>query len=553
MRTKHQPRNHRRILCVFPRYSQVFGTFHHAYQFFPDVKAFMPPQGLLTIAAYLPESWDVQFVDENVREPTDDEMRWADAILVSSMHVQKRRVGAIAERAHAFGKVCALGGPSVSAAPEYYPMYDYLHCGELGDATDALVAMLDETVARPPQQIVFKTDKRVDLEDFPIPAYTKIRLSQYFTSNIQWSSGCPYRCEFCDIPELYGRNPRLKSPKRMVEELDALMAAGAHGAIYFVDDNFIGNKKAAKELLPHLIEWQKKHNYAIRLAAELTLNVAQDKEVLELMREAYFTDIFFGIESPEEETLEAIDKQQNLRMPILEAIKIINSYGIELHAGIILGLDADGEDAADKIIRFIDKAQIPLLAVNVLYALPKTPLYRRLQKEGRLIETADVDESNVVFKLPERVVVEQWRKVVEHVFDPENLHARYRYNIENTYPNRKKVPLLGQVNVRNLHLALHAIVSIFVKLGLGANYRPAFWKMARALLKEGRIDHLVYIATMGHHLITWGQEVKDGRARAANYTERPIEEELERRRNLSNDPRAALFNGSDDQRMRPSA
>jgi len=549
LRTKHQPRNRRRILCVFPRYSQVFGTFHHAYQFFPDVKAFMPPQGLLTIAAYLPAGWDVKFVDENVREPTDDEMRWADAILVSSMHVQKRRVGAIAERAHRFGKVCALGGPSVSAAPEYYPMYDYLHCGELGDATDALIAKLDETCERPKEQAIFKTDQRVDLDDFPIPAYDKIKVAQYFTANIQWSSGCPYRCEFCDIPELYGRNPRLKSPERMIRELDALMAAGAHGAIYFVDDNFIGNKKAAKELLPHLIEWQKRHNYSIRLAAELTLNVAQDKEILELMREAYFTDVFFGIESPEEETLEAIDKQQNLRMPILEAIKIINAHGIELHAGIILGLDADGPDAAEKIIRFIDKAQIPLLAVNVLYALPKTPLYRRLQKEGRLIETADVDESNVVFKLPENVVVEQWKRVVAHVFDPENLHARYRHNIVNTYPNRKKVPLIGQVNLRNMHIAVHSVVSILTRLGLRANYRPAFWKMALELAKHGRLDHLIYIATMGHHLITWGQEVRDGKARAANYTERPIEEELERR--LSNDPRRMLFD--DRERMRPSA
>src|SRR5205814_1860526 len=150
-----------------------------------------------------------------------------------------------------------------------------------------------------------------------------------------------------------------------------------------------------------------------------------------------------------EDTLDTIDKQQNVRMPILEAVRTINSYGIELHAGIILGLDNDKEDAADQIIAFIDQAQIPLLAVNVLYALPKTPLYRRLQAEGRLIGTADVDESNVVFKLPEAVVVEQWKKVVEHVFEPENLHARYRHNIVNTYPHRKKVPLIGQVNARD--------------------------------------------------------------------------------------------------------
>jgi radical SAM superfamily enzyme YgiQ (UPF0313 family) len=553
LRTRHNPKNQRKILAVFPRYSRVFGTFHHAYQFFPDVKAFMPPQGLLTIAAYLPEAWDVRFVDENARDVGDEEIAWADVVFLSSMHVQKKQVEGLAERAHKLGKVVALGGPSASAAPEYYPMIDLLHCGELGDATDALIARLDESVARPATQEVFTTKERTPLEQFPIPAYKAIDVAQYFVSNIQWSSGCPYRCEFCDIPELYGRNPRLKSPERIVAELDALIEAGAHGAIYFVDDNFIGNKKAAKELLPHLVEWQKKHNYHVRLAAECTLNVAQDKEILELMREAYITDIFFGIESPDEDTLDSIDKQQNVRMPLLEAINTINSYGIELHAGIILGLDNDGPDVAEKLIAFLDKAQIPLLAVNVLYALPKTPLYRRLQAEGRLIGTADVDESNIVFKLPEAVVVDQWRKVVEHVFEPENLHARYRHNIVHTYPNRKKVPLISQVNVRNMHIALHSVVSIFVKLGLGANYKPAFWKMAFELLKHGRIDHLIYIATMGHHLITYGQEVKDGRARACNYTERTIEEELERRARMpSNDPRQKVFE-QERERLRPTA
>jgi radical SAM superfamily enzyme YgiQ (UPF0313 family) len=539
---------------VFPRYSRVFGTFHHAYQFFPDVKAFMPPQGLLTIAAYLPEAWDVRFVDENVRDVTDEDLKWCDAVFFSSMHVQKKHVLALCERAHAFGKVTALGGPSVSAAPEYYPTFDLLHLGELGDATDALIARLDESVARPEEQEVFKTKDRTALEDFPIPAYKAIDVRQYFVSNIQWSSGCPYRCEFCDIPELYGRNPRLKSPERIVAELDALLEAGAHGAIYFVDDNFIGNKKAAKELLPHLIEWQKRHNYPLRLSLECTLNVAQDKELLELMKEAYITDVFFGIESPDEDTLDTIDKQQNLRMPIVDAVKIINSYGIELHAGIILGLDNDKEDTADKIIAFIDRVHIPLLAVNVIYALPMTPLYRRLQAEGRLKATADVDESNVVFKLPESVVVDQWKKVVEHVFHPENLHARYRHNIVHTYPNRKKVPLISQVNARNMHIAVHSVVSIFVKLGLGATYKPAFWKMALELLKHGRLDHLIYIATMGHHLITYGDEVRQGKARACNYTERPIEEELARRAEL--DQRAALFQRrpqAEPERLRPTA
>ena len=252
--------------------------------------------------------------------------------------MQKKQVEALCARAHALredrrprravGQLRARVLPDASTSST---------CGELGDATDALIARLDESVARPEAQEVFTTTSAPRSTTSPSPRTRPSTCAQYFVANIQWSSGCPYRCEFCDIPELYGRNPRLKSPERIVAELDALVEAGAHGAIYFVDDNFIGNKKAAKELLPHLVEWQKRHNYPLRLSGECTLNVAQDKEVLGLMREAYFTDIFFGIESPDEETLDAIDKQQNLRMPILEAVQTINSYGIELHAGIILG------------------------------------------------------------------------------------------------------------------------------------------------------------------------------------------------------------------------
>ena len=513
----------RRILCLFPRYTRSFGTFHHAYEFFPDTVAFMPPQGILTVAAYLPREWEVRFLDENVRPAGDDDYRWCDAVLTTGMHVQREHLERIAARAHAFGKPAVLGGPSVSAAPQYHPAFDILHLGELGDATDALIARLDASVERPPAQEIFQTKERVALDDFPIPAYSQIDLAHYFVANIQWSSGCPFSCDFCDIPALYGRNPRLKSPARILRELDVILAKQPLGAVYFVDDNFIGNKKAARELLPHLVEWQKRNGYRLRFGAECTLNLAQDEELLGLLREANFTDIFFGIESPDAETLKAIDKAQNVRMPLLEAVAILNSFGIELHAGIILGMDPDGEDADDKILRFIERANIPLLAVNVIYALPKTALWDRLEKEGRLIPEARVDESNVAFKLPAATVLAQFRRVVTEAFAPPAIYRRYRYNVEHTYPNRLSLPLARfGLSWKVARVALFSLFAIFVKIGLRGHYRREFWPLAMDLVRTGRLDHLIYVGSMAHHLISYADDVVKGDVKACFYTEKVV-------------------------------
>ena len=239
----------RRVLCVFPRYAKSFGTFDNAYPLL-GVKAFMPPQGLLVIAAYLPKHWQVRFIDENVRPASDSDYRWADVVMTSGMHIQRNQTNAINARAHAFGKVTVLGGPSVSGCPEHYPDFDYLHIGEMGDATDSLFTTFEASVARPAEQVHVETKERLPLSDFPTPAYHLAPMSKYFLANVQFSSGCPYRCEFCDIPELYGRNPRLKTPEQIIKELDAIVASGCIGAVYFVDDNFVGNRKAAQELLP---------------------------------------------------------------------------------------------------------------------------------------------------------------------------------------------------------------------------------------------------------------------------------------------------------------
>jgi hopanoid C-2 methylase len=237
----------RRVLCVFPAYTPSFGTFSHAYRLLPRVRAFMPPQGLLLIAAYLPASWSVRFIDENITQATAADFSWADFVFVSGMHIQAPQIHDIAKRAKRTGKVIVLGGPSVFGAPDLYPEFDYLHIGEIGDGTDRLIACLDEGATPPLTQIRFETKERLPLCDVPLPAYDPIRLDHYLIGSLQFSSGCPYRCEFCDIPALYGRQPRLKTPEQILEELDEMLKQPGHPAVvYFVDDNFIGNRKAAR-------------------------------------------------------------------------------------------------------------------------------------------------------------------------------------------------------------------------------------------------------------------------------------------------------------------
>ena len=417
-RAAYTPRNKRKILCVFPKYSRSFGTFHHTYKLMHGLRACMPPQGIMVIAAYLPQQWDVRLIDENIKPASDADYRWADAVLVSGMHIQRNAMNQINERAHRFGKITALGGPSVSACAEYYPDFDLLHLGELGDATDQLIQYLDKQTERPERQIEFKTVERLPMQQFPVPAYHLLPLQSYLMATIQFSSGCPYTCEFCDIPELYGRNPRLKSPQQVCAELDAILKAGNPGGVYFVDDNFVGNRKAALELVPHLVEWQKKNGYPLQFACEATLNIAKSEELLALMREAYFATIFCGIETPETAALKAISKSQNLSVPMLDSIKLLNSYGLEVVSGIILGLDTDTEETADHVLEFIRLSQIPMLTINILYALPKTPLWRRLEKEGRLVPDEN-RESNVKFLLPYDQVVEKWRYCITAAYQPE--------------------------------------------------------------------------------------------------------------------------------------
>lgn len=510
----------RRILCVFPRYSPSFGTFEYAYPLTDGVQAFMPPQGLLLIAASLPDGWEVRFLDENIKPATDNDFIWADAVFVSGMHIQRPQINDICRRAHEHDLAVALGGPSVSACPEYYPDFDYLHVGELGDATYELFRRLGRDTARPDRQVVLTTKERRDMADFPLPAYELIPLDRYFLGSIQFSSGCPYQCEFCDIPGLYGRNPRLKTPEQVTAELDKLLECGLTGSVYFVDDNFIGNRKAALDLLPHLVEWQKRNGFALQFACEATLNIAKRPEILSLMRDAYFATVFCGIETPDPAALKAMSKQHNMMVPILEGVQTLNSYGLEVVSGIILGLDTDTLDSGEGILEFVDQSEIPLLTINLLQALPKTPLWDRLKREGRLIEDSDRD-SNVDFKLPYDHVVSTWRECMGRAYTPEKLFERFEHQVIHTYPNRIKLPNSKErLSLRNIKRGLTMFANIVWQVGVKSDYRREFWKFSLPLLKRGDIERVITVGLVAHHLILFARDASSGQQNASYYSTR---------------------------------
>jgi hopanoid C-2 methylase len=400
---------------------------------------------------------------------------------------------------------------------------DLLHCGEAGDATLRLFEHLDHSVERPPKQIVFRTVERWPLSEFPSPAYGLLAADQYLMGSIQFSSGCPFTCEFCDIPGLYGRKPRMKTPAQVLAELDQLHSLGVN-SVYFVDDNFIANPHATFELLPHLVEWQKRHGFPFRLACEATLNLSLHPPILELMRQACFITVFCGTETPEPAALLAIKKTQNLRRPILESVQTLNRYGLEVASGIILGLDTDTPETPEKILEFAEQSQIPLMTVNLLYALPNTPLFDRLKAQGRILHDPEGD-SNIAFLEPRQRVLERWRRVIAHLYEPARLYERFLTQARTTYANRPQ--LLNpwqQLTWRNLRRASRILSRIVWHVGLRSNYRWQFWRMFWRLLRRGQIEAIFHITIVAHHLIAYTCEALQGRGQASNYSLQRMED-----------------------------
>lgn len=346
------------------------------------LKAPSSPLGLITVAALLPQHWEFRLLDLNVRDWSDEEFNWADLVCVGGMLPQQRGILEVIRLCNRTGKYVATGGADPSSQPDLYKEADVVVAGE----GETLIPMWLDAWRQGNRRGVFKTDQKPDVTTSPIPRFDLLDLDAYMQIGIQYSRGCPFNCEFCDIIELFGRVPRTKKPEQIIRELEALRQLGYRGSVELVDDNFIGNKRAVKrDLLPAIIAWNKRNRYPFYLSTEASMNLADDEALLDLMRQAEFRYVFVGIETPDPELLMKTQKSQNTMKPIADRIRKINSYGITVLAGFIMGFDGEKPGTDKSMIRCIEDTSICMAMIGLLVALPNTQLSRRLTKEDRLL------------------------------------------------------------------------------------------------------------------------------------------------------------------------
>jgi radical SAM superfamily enzyme YgiQ (UPF0313 family) len=423
-----------RALLVFPRFNpHSFWALREPCEAV-GAKAPAPPLGLLTLAAMLPEHWDIRLVNRNFEEMTAADLEWADLVLTGGMLPQAPDTQEIILTCKAAGVPVAIGGPSPTSTPEDYPNADFIVVGEAEGILPEFVAAWE----RGERSGTFTAEKfKADVTTTPIPRFDLINFRDYLFVGVQFSRGCPFTCEFCDIIELYGRAPRTKTTPQMLAELDRLYELGHRGHVDFVDDNLIGNKKAVKAFLPHLIEWQQRKGYPFRFSTEASLNLSDDAELLDMMSRAGFFIVFCGIESPDDATLVAMSKKQNTRRSLAESVHKIYAAGIFVTGGFIVGFDTEKGSVANNMMACIKDTSIPIAIVGLLVALPNTQLSRRLRKEGRMFDTffhmsADAADSclaglNFTTLRSRRDILKDYRDTVAAVYSPENYFARVQH------------------------------------------------------------------------------------------------------------------------------
>ena len=423
-----------RVLLIYPRFvHNTFWNYQTACELF-GVRYPAAPLSLITVAAMLPQHWEFRLINRNTEELSDDDIRWADLVMTGGMINQQPDCLALIERCHVHGKPVVVGGPDATSSPHIYGAADFQVLGE----AENVIADFVEAWRRGDRTGVFTAEKfNIDVTESPLPRYDLLKLDQYFYVCVQYSRGCPFTCEFCDIIELYGRVPRTKTPRQMLDELEYLYQLGYRGHVDFVDDNLIGNKKALKQFLPELKKWLEAHDYPFEFSTEASLNLADDDELLRMMREANFFAVFVGIESPEPDALVATRKKQNTRRDIAESIHRIYAAGMFVTAGFIMGFDSESASIAEAMAQCIDDCAIPICMVGLLYALPNTQLTRRLAAEGRLHQGHDfIDPQragdqcmfgiNFDPKRPMANILSDYRQVLERIYTPEAFARRLR-------------------------------------------------------------------------------------------------------------------------------
>lgn len=483
------------ILLVYPEFPDTFWSFKYALKFISK-KAQYPPLGLLTVAAMLPQSYDKKLVDMNVEKMRDCHLEWADYVFISAMAVQEASVMSIIEKCVKAGVKTVGGGPLFTAYPEKFNCVDYL---VLGEAEVTLPLFLEDLKAGTVKHI-YKPEERPELCLTPKPLWELIDINRYSSMNIQYSRGCPFGCEFCEIVVLYGNKPRLKETAQVLDELDALYDTGWRSSVFFVDDNFIGNKeKLKKEVLPSIAGWSRQKGHPFTFYTEASINLSDDIELMRLMVEAGFDMVFVGIETPCEESLAECSKSQNRNRDLLESVDRMQRAGLQVQGGFIVGFDSDPESIFDMMIRFIQQSGIVVAMVGMLNAPPGTKLFERLKKENRLKYDASGDNTdysiNFEPKMPRDKLFAGYSRVISTIYSPKTYYERVSRYL-------KKARDCGHVRRDSIRAnSVAAFLRSVFKLGIAGKERAYFWKLVLYTIftRPSQLSEAVTFAIYGYH------------------------------------------------------
>jgi radical SAM superfamily enzyme YgiQ (UPF0313 family) len=470
-----------KILMVYPRYPDTFWSFRHALKFISK-KANFPPLGLLTVAAMLPEAWEKQLVDMNVSSLSDENIKWADYVFLSAMVVQKESAKEVIARCNKLKTKVVAGGPLFTTGHEEFAGIDHF---VLGEAEATLPQFLND-MAKGQLQHVYTSDERPDISQTPVPMWSLLNMNHYSAMSLQYSRGCPFDCDFCDIIVLNGHRPRTKGSQQMINELEAVYRQGWRGSLFIVDDNFIGNKRKLKaETLPAMSAWSRGKKYPFLFFTEASINMADDEELMELMVKAGFNRVFVGIETPNEDSLIECNKLQNRNRDLADAVKKIQRHGFEVMGGFILGFDSDPASIFSKQIHFIQKSGIVTAMVGLLNAPKGTKLYQRLKKENRLLNNFSGDNTdfsmNFVPKMKFETLMNGYKYVLDTIYSPRHYYERVVTFLKEYRPRVSPgITKLRLSHVRGFFRALWV-------LGFMDRGRRYFWRLVfTTLLKRPR-------------------------------------------------------------------
>ncbi|MHB1399590.1 MAG: B12-binding domain-containing radical SAM protein [Trichloromonadaceae bacterium] len=491
------------ILLVYPHYPSTFWSFRYAMKFIGR-KASFPPLGLLTVAAMLPDTWQKRLVDVNVRPLTDKDLEWADYVFISAMSIQRQSAREVIERCRRLGVKTVAGGPLFTACHDEFPEVDHLVLGE-GEIT--LPRFLEDLQRGTPRR-VYAAEGWAQLEQTPIPQWDLVARKDYAAMNLQYGRGCPFDCEFCDITALFGRRPRSKPLGRLLAELESLYVTGWRGAVFFVDDNFIGDKPRLKrEILPALITWMEARKYPFYFYTEASIDLADDSELMALMVGAGFEEVFIGIETPHEKGLAESGKVQNKNRDLLAAVKCIQQAGLQVHGGFIVGFDSDPATIFDLQIRFIQESGIVTAMVGVLSALRGTRLYQRLEREGRLLKASSGDNTaidlNFVPQMKPAALLAGYQKILDTIYAPKHYYRRVLKLFREYQPRPQ-----ARFHLQQGYIG--ALLKSMVLLGVVGRERRHFWKLFFwSLLRKPRLFPLaITYAVYGFHFRKVAEQLK---------------------------------------------